>query len=192
MLDPLGFDLNGVRVRREKQPPGVGVADPFQHLAVCPFRVVIDSREQLPYSFTGLTTATGEALVVPTVVRGLASGDYSIEGIEKEIAVERKSLDDCYGSVTWGRDRFEREVARLDDLPGGADVVIEATWLEVVAPAEYRPGWTNRTDPQSVVGTIIAWRRRYPRVHWWACGDRRGAEKLTFSILRQFWKEQNK
>jgi len=41
------FDLNGVRIHREKRPRGVGVADPFQHLVVCPFRVVVDTRENV-------------------------------------------------------------------------------------------------------------------------------------------------
>jgi ERCC4-type nuclease len=123
------------------------------------------------------------------VVKGLATGDYSIDGLEDKIACERKSLDDCYGSVTWQRDRFEREIERLNELPGFAAVVIEATWPEIMTPAEYRPGWENRTEPRSVEGTIIAWSIRYPRVHWWACGGRREAEKLTFGILRKFWME---
>jgi hypothetical protein len=102
-----------------------------------------------------------------------------------------------YGSVTWGRDRFEREIERLNDLAapkqyaaGFAAVVIEATWPEIMDPAEHRPGWENRTEPQSVVGTIVAWSIRYPRVHWWACGGRREAERLTFDLLRKFWQEQ--
>jgi ERCC4-type nuclease len=128
--------------------------------------------------------------MVPTIKKGLASGDYSIEGFEDQVAIERKSLDDLHGSVTWGRDRFERETARLDgEITSFAAVVIEATWLEIVSPAEYRPGWENQTDPRSVEGTIVAWSLRYPGVHWWACGDRRGAECRTFSILRKFWQE---
>jgi ERCC4-type nuclease len=189
---PITFDLNGLRVPRDKQPQASGASggsgDPFRRLAVCPFRIVVDSREQLPYGFSGLTGPAGEGLVVPTLVKGLPSGDYSIEGLEDRVAVERKSLDDLYGSVTWGRERFEREIERLAELPGFACVVIEATWPEIVAPAEHRPGWENRTDPRSVEGTIVAWSLRYPRVHWWPCGDRRGA----FSVLRKFWDAQQK
>lgn len=195
--DPLAFDFNGLRVPRTKHPRAGdgGPGDPFGRLAVCPFTVVVDSREQLPYDFSGMTSqTTGETLVVPVLVRGLPSGDYSIDGdgMENRIAVERKSLDDLYGSVTWGRVRFEAEIARLNDLAAGgfAAVVIEATWPEIVAPVEHRPGWINQTDPRSVEGTIVAWSIRYSRVHWWACGDRRGAECRTFSILSKFWDEQ--
>lgn len=194
--DSLAFDFNGLRIPKAKHPRTGGPDDPFGRLAVCPFTVVVDTREQLPYDFSGMTSQTGDALVVPVLVRGLPSGDYSIDGggMENRIAIERKSLDDLYGSVTWGRVRFEAEIARLNDLAAGGftAVVIEATWPEITAPAEHRPGWINRTDPRSVEGTIVAWSIRYPRVHWWACGDRRGAECRTFSILRMFWDEQRK
>ena len=176
----LTFDLNGVRVRKEK-PPADG---PLLWDEVLPFTIVCDSREQIPYAFDGMM------MVVPTVVKGLASGDYSIKGMEDRIAIERKSLDDLYGSVTWGRDRFEREIERLNDLAAGgfAAVMVEATWQEVMNPLQHRPGWINQTEPRSVEGTIISWTLRYPRVHWWLCGDRRGAECRTFSVLRKFWK----
>lgn len=193
--NPLTFDLNGLHVPSPSPTkPGDGEGTP-QRLAVNPFTVICDSREQLPYEFTGMTDKNGKALLVPTKIKGLASGDYSIEGMENQLAIERKSLDDLYGSVTWGRDRFCREIERLNVLAaetagGFAAVVVEATWSEIVAPADYRPGWENRTDPRSVEGTIIAWSIRYPRVSWWPCGDRRGAECRTFSILRAFWKEQ--
>lgn len=189
------FDLNGIRVRREKQPQASGGSgDRSQGIAVAPFTIVVDSREQLPYAFSGMTGQVGEALAVPTIVKGLASGDYSIEGMEDQVAIERKSLDDLYGSVTWGRDRFEREIQRLNDLSAGgfAAVMIEATWPEIMSPLEYRPGWENRTEPRSVEGTIASWSIRYPRVHWWACGDRRGGELRTFSILRKFWDERQR
>jgi len=174
------FDLNGVKIPKQKRP---AVAIETAPLAVCPFTIVVDTREQLPYTFDCLD------VVVPTIVRGLHSGDYSIDDMNELIAIERKSLDDLYGSTTWGRDRFEAEIGRLDDLPGFAAVVIEADWREIVAPQDHRPGWINQTDPKSVVGTINAWSIRYPRVHWLACGSRREAEVRTFQILQAAWKE---
>jgi len=187
------FDFSGVHFPRKRQPQASGGSGGLlPGLAVVPFTVVVDSREQLPYEFSGMTGSGGEALVVPTVVAGLPSGDYSIQGFENVIAIERKELSDLYGSVTWNRGRFEREIARLAELPGFAAVVIEATWAEIMAPAEYQPEWVNQTEPRSVEGTIVAWSLRYPRVHWWTCGSRRGAEQRTFSILQKFWHEQKR
>lgn len=175
------FDLNGIRVPKRKQQPAVAsVAAP---LAVAPFTVIVDTREQLPYTFDGMD------VVVPTLILGLPSGDYSVDGMCGLVAIERKSLDDLYGSCTWGRKRFEAEIGRLSELPGFAAVVIEADWREIASPLEYRPGWINQTEPQSVVGTINAWSIRYPRVHWLACGCRRGAEVRTFQLLQAAWKE---
>lgn len=187
---PDTFDLGGIRTCR--QPRASGGANLRQAITLCPFTVLVDSREQLPYEFSGIIGPAGEALIVPMSIVGLTTGDYSVKGLNDSLAVERKSLEDLYGSITWGRERFEREIERLDNLPGFAAVVIEATWAEIAAPAEHRPGWENRTDPRSVEGTIAAWSVRYRRVHWWAAGDRRGAELRTFSILKAAWTAQQK
>lgn len=64
-------------------------------------KILIDTREQAPYSFeTESETAT------------LPTGDYSLEGGKDLIAIERKSIDDLIGCLTSGRDRFERELHR--------------------------------------------------------------------------------
>lgn len=175
------FDLNGIKIPKQKRPAVPAETAP---LTVCPFSIIVDTREQLPYTFHGM------GVVVPTVSIGLRSGDYSNQGMEDRIAIERKSLDDLYGSTTWGRRRFESEIARLnDEILGFAAVVIEADWREIASPYDHRPGWENKTDPASVVGTINAWSIRYPRVHWIPCGSRREAEVRTFGILQAAYKE---
>ena len=168
-------------------------------IEVAPFRIVIDTREQLPYRFDNL------GVIVPTLTAALHSGDYSILGFEDRIAIERKSLTDLYGSCTRGRDRFEREIQRLEELEeealcldlncgcqgfhsSFAAVVIEATWHEVENPMLLDPAWENQTRPESILGTITAWSIRYPRVHWWCCGERRDCEKQIYRTFKAFWK----
>lgn len=189
----MSFDLAGIRLPKQKPSPPV-INHP--QMVVSPFAIVIDSREQLPYTFSGIHGhEPNEIVAVQTVVRGLESGDYSIDGFEDRIAIERKSLEDLYGSVTWGRKRFEAEIGRLNDLGGQvgfAAVAIEADWREIANPAEHVIGWTNETNPASVVGTIDAWSVRYPRVAWLACGSRRGSELRAFGLLSSAWKEWNK
>jgi ERCC4-type nuclease len=63
--------------------------------------IIIDSREQLPYTFS-----------VPSIVGTLTVGDYSICGLESRISIERKSLPDLLQSLTRGRERFEKELAK--------------------------------------------------------------------------------
>ncbi len=52
------------------------------------FRIVIDSREQQPYTFA-----------CEVVKAKLDAGDYSVVGFEQRVAVERKSLRDFVGTV---------------------------------------------------------------------------------------------
>jgi len=68
--------------------------------------VLVDDREKLPYEFGG------SSMVTLRRVR-LATGDYSIEGHEREVAVERKSRADYINSITSGYSRFAEEMKRL-------------------------------------------------------------------------------
>lgn len=156
--------------------------------AVCPFTVIVDSREQAPYSFTGFLSDAKygrRPLIVKTRVQGLATADYSIEGFEDQVAVERKSKEDLYGTIGAGRDRFERELERLASFRV-AHVVIEATWPDILS----NPPARTKLLPKTVFRSINAWEQRYPTIHWHAMGGRILAEHKTFRVLERFYKEQ--
>jgi len=144
------------------------------------FVVIVDTREQNPYTFEDISPP-------PDIVTGgLKTGDYSIEGYESRIAVERKSLVDLYGSVGNGRKRFEKEMERMFDLEFAA-VVCEADWFTVLR----NPPSRSKMNPKSVYATILAWMQRY-RVHWLMCPNRSFAEKTTYRMLeRWYWDEQS-
>ena len=153
---------------------------PIEGPVVAPFAVVIDTREQHPYTFEDIT-AGGRPVEVTTILAGLRSGDYSIQGHEDAIAVERKSLQDLYGTLTAGRDRFERELERLGEMRFSA-VVIEASWGEIAKP----PMFATKVSPASIVGTIHAWQQRSP-TRWITADNRRLAERATYDVLRRYW-----
>ena len=126
-------------------PPGPGPAPApggAGGAVQCPFTVLVDTREQRPYAFASLRTdaAQGRRPLAVSVVRGaLSAGDYSIAGCSPgpdgrswaaQIAVERKSLKDLLSTLSQARDRFERELNRLNEL-GFAAVVVEADWLSI-------------------------------------------------------------
>lgn len=113
------------------------------------FTIIVDSREQTPLNFKI------KDFEIPTIEKGLPTGDYSVVGLEDHICVERKSLADLVGCVTSGRDRFERELMRMQAYPTRL-LVIESTWSEIEA-GKYR----SKTNPQSVVGSLISWQERY-------------------------------
>lgn len=163
---------------------------------VIPFTIIVDTREQFPYHFTGFRADSRhkyKPLIIPTKRAALKTGDYSIEGFEDRVAVERKSLSDLYSSLGGERDRFKREFERLNKLDH-AKLVIEASWHEIINhPPLRRPSKNGRLLlPKHVYRTAHWWQQEYPRVHWWASETRNFAERNTFRALQVFWLRQQK
>ena len=104
--------------------------------------IVIDTREQEPYSF--------DTWRVNSVRKALPAGDYSLAGYEETLAVERKSLDDLVSTVIWGRKRFLRELAKLAEYEA-ACIVVEAH-MEDIVRGKYR----SHATPHSVLGSLVS------------------------------------
>ena len=150
-----------------------------------PFAVVVDTREQHPFAFQGITGARGRELEIVTCRAGLKTGDYSVQGLEDEIGVERKSKVDLYGTVGRGRARFEREIERLAAMEFPA-VVLECDLASLLRPPE-----RSRVSPSSVLNSLIAWSVRH-RIPVWPCPGRRFAEIVTFRLLQHFWADRKR
>ena len=137
--------------------------------------VIVDSREQHPLTLAPLR-----------IVRGtLATGDYSVVGLEGVIAVERKSLTDLICCVGGERERFEREIHRLLAYPVRA-IVVEATWAHLEGG-----GWRSHVTPQAAVGSVLGWiAAGVPVV---MAGDHLHADRyvarLLFIAARRRWRE---
>ncbi|MBZ0172619.1 MAG: ERCC4 domain-containing protein [Phycisphaerales bacterium] len=129
--------------------------------------VVIDTREQRPYAFPR------------SVVRTLSSGDYSIEGYETVVAIERKSKEDAYGTIGGGRERFHREVERLAGYDYAA-IVVESS-----LPAFLKPPPYSQLHPNAAIGTLLSWSVRY-RLPVLFAGDREHAQAATHHLLKRF------
>ena len=147
-----------------------------------PFIVAIDTREQTPFTFEGFRAFSDDDARIITKRTTLKTGDYSIVGFEKKICVERKSKADLFGSVTTGRDRFEKEFQRMAEMERAA-LVCEAPNASILAGIE-----NSQMDGANVLRTFISWAGRY-RVPCFFCTSRAEAEWVTLEILRFFWKE---
>lgn len=150
--------------------------------------VLIDTREQSPWQFRSIPVdaVDGDGVrLVHTEVRGLKSGDYSLDGFADLVAVERKSKSDLFGTVGQGRDRFIRELERLNAMTFAA-VVVEAEWSDLYAD----PPRHSALSPKTIFRSVLAWQQRYPRVHWHFWPTRAAAEVVAFRILERFWKER--
>ena len=164
---------------RTRKPPPTAIPSPFT--------VLIDSREKAPFAFAGLL-ADARDHHLPILVRSryqyIPTGDYSIEGHESAIAVERKSLEDLYSTLGQHRERFEAELERLAVMTFAA-VVVEADWRTILS----EPPSHSRLLPKTVFRSVLAWQQRYTNVHWMCMGGRRLAEVCCYRILERYWRD---
>lgn len=131
-------------------------------------RVVVDTREQRPYDYPD------------SIRKKLDAGDYSIEGMESRIAVERKSLDDWVQTVLFAKRRFAVELTKLQAYDFAA-VVIEGS-LQDITHGEYR----SKITPASLFGITAKIMQSYHPVHFIFAGDRPHAAAITLGILNQW------
>lgn len=169
---------------------------------VCPFTILIDSNEQQPFAFVGIKSDADQQykpIIVRTEWRSLGRhpnqlGDYSIDGFLGRCHVERKSIDDCQGTLldftTGGRERFEQELANLAAVES-AMVVVEGTIPDVLAKQNDRRKREHRLVAKQLHRSILAMMQDH-HVPWYFAGSRREAEISTFRFLERFWKKHGK
>ncbi|MCK6465097.1 MAG: ERCC4 domain-containing protein [Phycisphaerae bacterium] len=123
--------------------------------------ILIDTREQDPFTFANLPSEPGT----------LDTGDYSVRGLEHLVAVERKSLDDLLACVGRERDRFKRELQRLRAYRFRL-LIVETTAADLEQGAYpgggegARPLWRSKLTPAHVLGSLAAWTAQYSLPVW--------------------------
>lgn len=132
-------------------------------------RVVIDTREQQPWSFPADRFETER--------RGLPTGDYTVAGLEDRLAVERKSVGDAVNTVIHGWLRFRKELTRLS----GFDLAVLVIEGEAADIAEGR--YDSDANPESVFGRLaeVTIDHGVPVMFW---GPRRRCEPRVWQFLR--------
>ena len=130
-------------------------------------RIIVDSREQRPYKFDG------------AVVKALKTGDYSIEGYEDQIAIERKGFDDLFGCLTSSLPRFRKQLQRLGQVP------YSAVLLDTTVSALLMGHPICRLPGDKALSSVLALSLQYG-VQFHFC-DRRGAEYCS-ALLHLFLK----
>lgn len=109
---------------------------------------LVDTREQAPLDlgqfdnwFSGVKTAT------------LSTGDYSIEGMESLVCLERKSLNDLVVTLMHQRQRFFRELERMQSFAYRA-ILVEASYEDVKSPYSFTSD--VMAHPNGVSGSLDA------------------------------------
>ncbi len=175
---------------------------------VLPFTVLIDTAESQPFAFKGYrgdAKHNGRELVVPTRLCALGRypnslGDYSIDGMFGQVAIERKSLEDCQSTVLgWEsdyeakkglagrRERFEQELANLAACRWPA-VIVEASLHDCLAMMPEYGQKSKETNAKIFFRSYLAYCQDY-RVPWIFAGSRQMAEVAALRFLTRAWRK---
>lgn len=136
---------------------------------------VIDTREQYPLDLAPLRMVSGT----------LATGDYTVLGLEHVVALERKSLPDLLACIGTERERFDREVQRLLAYPVRA-LIVESSWHQIE-----NGGWRSQITPQAATGSLLGWIAAGLPVVMAGDHERAGryVSRLLFIAARRRWRE---
>lgn len=174
-----------------------------------PFTILVDSAESQPFTFQNIT---GDAdkdyrpLAIQTEWCSLGRfphslGDYSIAGYIGRCHVERKSMEDCQGTVLgWEtreqyakgtpgrRARFKQELENLAKIEAGL-VVVEASLADCMRMMPSYGKKSAELNAKIFFRSVQAFMQDY-RVQWQFCDGRRMAEIACFRWLERFWEKQ--
>jgi ERCC4-type nuclease len=143
-----------------------------------PIKILCDTREPWPHPW---------AEWLPdhcTLARGtIETGDWCVAGAADGIVVERKTASDFLGTITSGRERFERELrrARLDCRE--LIIVVEASFSMVNAKR-------GEMSEESLIGTVASFCRRGIPVLF--ASSQEMAARIAFAALLQPVKSMDK
>lgn len=112
---------------------------------------IVDTREQNPLSFRRF-----RGWFQKIEYRALKLGDYSVEGMEDTLAVERKDLADLIQSFTTNRVVFVARLRRMSQLPHSL-LVVTSSLTEIKSEYPYRAANPNRIT-QSLIAVLTGLR----------------------------------
>lgn len=149
--------------------------------------VLVDTREQMP-----LGLARFDNWIAGCRAATLETGDYSIEGMESLVCLERKSLVDLVGTLMHNRPRFFRELERMQAFPYRA-ILVEASYEDIKSPYKFTDDVT--AHPNGVSGSLDALEVRFGIPVLYTSRNRALAEEKAASWLSKtftyWWLESN-
>lgn len=112
--------------------------------------IIVDTREKLPWDFES------DDAFEEVIYRKLDAGDYSIEGMEDIIVIERKaSVDELFINFTKDKKRIAAEFERLKDHRFKF-LVVEESCEDVMSPHSYfvNKKKINKKSPMMPVAVV--------------------------------------
>lgn len=129
--------------------------------------ILVDTREQLPYW--------------PTIRATLVVGDYTTQKLLNKFHIERKSLQDLYGTLTSGNNRFKYELFRAAYHCIRIEVYVEGSRADFINK-NFPKGDERKFSTDGLDRLVKTFERKYHLTFHW-CRDRRQAKKLVADRL---------
>lgn len=130
--------------------------------------ILVDTREQLPYWNDNRAT--------------LKVGDYTTKKLLNSFHIERKSLQDLYGTLTSGNNRFKYELFRAAYHCIKLEVYVEGTRHDFINK-NFPKGSERKFSTDGLDRLIITFEKKYFLTFHW-CGSRLKARKLVQERLK--------
>ncbi len=115
--------------------------------------VLIDTREKAPFDFARFPNWISDQKK-----QKLNVGDYSIEGMEKLLVIERKTLTDLITTLMQQRSRFFKMCQQMTDYRWRT-LIVEASYEDIKSP--YGEDYNILAHPNAVSGTLDAIEARF-------------------------------
>ncbi len=115
--------------------------------------VLVDTREKYPFDFSRFPN-----WIADEKRQALKAGDYSVEGMETLLVLERKTLTDLITTVIQQRERFLKQCEKMAKYRWRA-LLIEASYEDIKSP--YEEEYNTLAHPNAVTGTLDALEARF-------------------------------
>ena len=152
---------------------------------IAPFTVLVDTREQLAYTFPNVRADADKdnrPIFVPLRSATLPFGDYTIEGFADRVIIERKSYSDFCRSFGGNCQVELRKLAKIAETPN-AWYVLEFDHETMLAG----PPPFSSVNMKSLRRRIYSLSCKHPNVQWFFAGCREFAETATYRFLEKWW-----
>jgi ERCC4-type nuclease len=141
------------------------------------FTIIVDTREQQPWTFDNYATAK----------RKLDTGDYSIEGLEHLLGIERKkSVSEFANNIV--ESRFSDVVERLNQLKYAFilfEFHLEDVLIYPIGSTVPKKWWNNiKVSPAFIMKNIMELQLLH-NIKICFCGSASNAEKMAEYILKK-------
>jgi hypothetical protein len=148
------------------------------------FTIIVDTREQKPWSFSTQATANHK----------LDTGDYSIHGLENLLAIERKrNVAEVANNIT--EKRFVDVVDRLSKMKYSF-ILLEFDMEDVmrypIGSDIPRRLWNKiRISPAFIIKHLVDLQIEH-NIKILFCGNSKNAEQIALSLMRKVYKLEQK